>query len=244
MRAGGGLGEGHLGVAHQGRVVVHRPVGGQHPAVPVVGELVQAQITHDHGGVAHLGPQVAEREVENAVRVGPAEPIGSLRAGTPKTINPPSPASATCTATLRRESRVCCTTPGIEPIGAGSLRPSRDEHGQHEVGRVQPGLGHQAPQGRRAAAAGVGDRGTGNGRRRPTRPSPPQVALRLADRRSEGRSTCSPAASAATRWRSHIRQGRHQGRHRGLGGQDVHPESCSWAVLAVSGPIQAMTVVV
>ena len=44
------------------------------------------------------------------------------------------------------ESRVCWTTPGIEPIGAGSVTPSRDEHRQHQLAGPHGGLGDQAPQ--------------------------------------------------------------------------------------------------
>ena len=46
-------------VARQRRVVVHAAVGGEHSAVAVRGELVQAQVAHDHGGVADLGHHVA-----------------------------------------------------------------------------------------------------------------------------------------------------------------------------------------
>ena len=53
-----------------------------------------------------------------------AEPRPSLTAGTPKTISPPTPAAAASAAALPRLSRVCWTTPGIEPIGCGSLMPS------------------------------------------------------------------------------------------------------------------------
>ncbi len=67
-----GLGHRHLGVAEQGRVVVDAAVGGQHAAVAVRGELVQAQVAHHHGGVADLGDHVADRDVEDAVRVGAA----------------------------------------------------------------------------------------------------------------------------------------------------------------------------
>src|SRR6516225_11403102 len=37
---------------------------------------------------------------------------------------PPTPASTASAAALRRLSLVCCTTPGIEPIGTGSAMPS------------------------------------------------------------------------------------------------------------------------
>ena len=47
-----------------------RPSRVQHPAVAVVGELVQAQVGHQHEVVADLARRVGERDVEDAVRVG------------------------------------------------------------------------------------------------------------------------------------------------------------------------------
>ena len=51
-RAGGGLCQRHRGVALEGGVVVDRPVVGEHAAVPVVGELVEAEVGHDDEVVA------------------------------------------------------------------------------------------------------------------------------------------------------------------------------------------------
>ena len=69
MGAGGGLRERHRAVALQRRVVVHAAAVVEDAAVAVVGELVQAQVGHQHevvaDGVAH-GPQ---RDVEDAVGV-------------------------------------------------------------------------------------------------------------------------------------------------------------------------------
>src|SRR6185312_13592585 len=53
-----------------------------------------------------------------------ALPRPSLSAGTPNTMMPPTPASAASAAALRRLSRVCCSTPGIELTGCGSAMPS------------------------------------------------------------------------------------------------------------------------
>ena len=43
---------------------------------------------------------------------------------------PARPASATSAATLRTDSSVCWTTPGIEEIGRGSVRPSATNTGR------------------------------------------------------------------------------------------------------------------
>jgi hypothetical protein len=48
----------------------------------------------------------------------------------PKIITPASPASTASTAAFRSVSSVCCTTPGIELIGRGSLIPSATNTGK------------------------------------------------------------------------------------------------------------------
>src|SRR6201992_750527 len=66
----------------------------------------------------------------------PAEPRPSLTAGMPNRMTPPTPASTASTAALRRLSRVCWTTPGMEPIGCGSVMPSLTNIGStRSVGR-------------------------------------------------------------------------------------------------------------
>ena len=60
-----------------------------------------------------------------------------------------APASAASAAALRSESRVCCTTPGIERDRARLGQPLRDEQRQHQLRRLQPGLGDQPAHRRR-----------------------------------------------------------------------------------------------
>ena len=76
--AGRGLGERHLGVHLQRRVVVDRAVGVEHAAVAVVGELVEAQVGHHRQRVADLGDHVGDRDVEDAVGVERAAAAGVL----------------------------------------------------------------------------------------------------------------------------------------------------------------------
>ena len=59
----------------------------------------------------------------------PALPVASRSAGTPKSMRPPTPAATASVAALRSVSRVCCTTPGIDPTGTGSSMPSRTNIG-------------------------------------------------------------------------------------------------------------------
>ena len=70
---------GHLGVHLQRRVVVDPAVGGEHAAVAVVGELVEAQVAHHHDRVADLGDDVGDRDVEDPVGVERAGAGGVLR---------------------------------------------------------------------------------------------------------------------------------------------------------------------
>src|SRR5947209_7501080 len=56
-------------------------------------------------------------------RADPTASLSSAR-GAPNSISPPTPALTASAAAERNESRVCCTTPGIESIGTGSSMPS------------------------------------------------------------------------------------------------------------------------
>ena len=57
------------------------------------------------------------------------EPVASRCSGIPNSITPPSPSSAASLTAASSEERVCWTTPGIEEIGCGSVRPSRTKTG-------------------------------------------------------------------------------------------------------------------
>ena len=118
-------------VAAVGGVIVHPAGGVEHPAVAVVGELVETGIGHQHGVLAEVLGQIAQRHVEDAVR-GHARPtrVASLSSsrGTPNSISPPTPAATASAAARRSESRVCCTTPGIEAMARGSVDAVGDEH--------------------------------------------------------------------------------------------------------------------
>ena len=104
MRAGFGLRQRHRAVPLQGRVVVDLRRLVEHAAVPVVGELVQAQVGHQHGVVAELVVQPAQRHVQHAVRVVGARAARVLVLGTPKIIRPPTPAAVASTAAFTRLS--------------------------------------------------------------------------------------------------------------------------------------------
>ena len=78
MRARLRLHHSHLGVAQQGGVVVDGAVIGEHTAVPVVGELVEAGVGHQDSRVAELGLQESQSRIEHTIRIGPDAPDGIL----------------------------------------------------------------------------------------------------------------------------------------------------------------------
>jgi len=71
----------------------HRAVGVQHATVPVVGELVEAAVGHDHRGVADLGIQVGEPTLSTPLGSTDAGARASLCSGTPYSMIPPTPAA-------------------------------------------------------------------------------------------------------------------------------------------------------
>ena len=132
-------------------------VGGEHAAVPVVGELVEAQVGHDDGLVADLGDDVADRGVEDAVGIGGARALRVLARRDAEQHDAADAGRTASTAALRSESRVCWTTPGIDAIGTGSRAPSRTNIGSTRW-RGATGLGDQPAQARACGAAGAAAR--------------------------------------------------------------------------------------
>ena len=76
MRPGVGLRHGHPAIDLQGGVVVHVAVVVEHAAVAMVGEFVQADVTHHHEVVADLGSHVPDGLVQYAVRVQRSGALG------------------------------------------------------------------------------------------------------------------------------------------------------------------------
>jgi hypothetical protein len=150
VRPGGRLGHRQLAVRGQCGVVVDGAVGGQQAAVPVRGELVQAQVAHHHGGVADLGDHVADGDVEDAVRVRPAR-AGLVLDGRYAEQHQPAD-----TGPDRLVGGLAQRLPGVlhdarqRADRARLGQPFLDEHGQHQLGGRHPGLRDQAAH-RRAA---------------------------------------------------------------------------------------------
>ena len=154
VRPGLGLRERHRGVAEQRRVVVDagaRLV--QHAAVPVVGELVQAQVGHQDRGVADLADEVAQGHVEHAVGViGPgAARVLLLVLGHAEDHQP---AHAVLDRVDRRLDQRFLRV--LDDAGHAADRHRladalADEHRQHEIARAHLHLADQPAQRGRAA---------------------------------------------------------------------------------------------
>ena len=135
-------------------VVVDAAALVEHAAVAVVGVLVDAQVGDQHDVVADVAAQVGERQLDDAVGVVGAaaerRPCAPARRTGSTALTPRAASSAT---SLRRLSRVCCTTPGSDAIGTGSVDALADEQRGDEVGGAHGGLGDEVTQRHRRAQA-------------------------------------------------------------------------------------------
>lgn len=167
MGAGVGLDLGHLGVPFQRGVVVDPSVGVEDTAVAVVGELVQAQVGHDHEVVADLGAHVPEGDLEDAVGVGAGGAGGVLLGvlGHAEEHDPGDPGLQRLHGGLPQGVAGVLDDAGHGPDRHGFGDPLAHERGQDQVGGMQPRLGHHPPHGGR--------------RPQPPRPRPGKGSVRV-----------------------------------------------------------------
>ena len=111
----------------------------------VVGELVEAQVGDDGqpGAAATLARTARARMPVGSVAQPPS---ASRRAGMPKSITAPTPASAAARTASGRGGFAVLDHPGHQRQWPRLGQPVRDEQRLDEVGRVQPGLGDEATQ--------------------------------------------------------------------------------------------------
>ena len=136
---------------------------------------------------------------------------------------------------------VCWTTPGMEPIGAGSLAPSLTNSGSTSSAGCEP-LSPRPGGASRASSAAGGAAPAAPPDVRGTQPSlggPAGRALALA--RAHDRLAGLDRRQRAGRRRT--RRAPRPGRHAGLAASTSTRSPCSSAVFAVAGPMQATTVV-
>ena len=161
LRARAGLRERHRRVPLEGGVVVDAPAVVEHAAVAVVGELVEAQVgLHDEPARGCLDGD-AGRDVEDAVGVGGARAACVAHLGHAEQHHAADAGGRGIRHRLRQ---------ALERV-LHDARHRRDRHRgghalaheqrQHELRRVQAGLGRRAGAWRRSRGGGVGGRGEG-----------------------------------------------------------------------------------
>ena len=222
MRAGIGLGHRDRGrIAAAWRRCPRRRSRGEQAAVPVIGVLVQAQVGHEHGGVAHLGGAGRRRASwEMPAGSSAAEPPRVLGRGHAEQDQPAHPGA------YRFGGGLAQAVPGVLDHArhrADRLRlaePFLDEHRQDQVGwdgprSARPG----AAQGRGAGAAGRRERRalTGNARARLTGSGAARRRAAFAGAARTGLRSGSPRPQAAA------------GPRRARPGRRPAPPSTAWA---------------
>src|ERR1017187_9755923 len=239
------LGNGDLSVPLQGRVVVHLARLGEQSAVAVVGVFIQAQVRHEHRGPAHLSGQVGQGRCEDPRRVVGGRAAGVLDRRDAEEHEP------TDARLHRLGGGLTQAVPGVLDDawhGTHRLRLADsflDEQRQHQVGRLDAGLGDEAPKRRGAAqparpccgklgghCGSWGYLSAGYLRRR-----------RAPRRRSLGFRTGSPAATAASRMLApYSASASTRAVAEGFVAVTSTRSPNSAAVRAVCGPITAITV--
>ena len=133
-----------------------RPSAVEHAAVAVVGELVEAQVAHHGERVADLGDHVGDRDVEDAVGVdGAGAGRRPSSSGMPNSITPPSPSSAASATALQQRDAGVLDDARHRRDRPRLVEALAHEQRQHQLPRLERGLGDQPAQRRRASAAGA-----------------------------------------------------------------------------------------
>ena len=120
----------------------------EHAAVAVVGVLAEADV-----GDLRPGPAPRRSRARRARCTMPsgdqaALPSASLYSGRPKSRTARTPSANASRAVSTIWSTECWKTPGIEEMGFATPSPGTDEEREHQVVRREPGLPHQAAEGR------------------------------------------------------------------------------------------------
>ena len=138
-----GLSQGHGRVPLQRGVVVDSPRLVEHPAVTMVGELVEAQVRHEHQLVTACRTHSAQREVEDAFGVVRSVAVRVALLGHPEDHETAEPGVSGLAGGSDERVQGVLDHAGHRRDRDRFARPLTDEDRQHEIGRVQPRLGHQ-----------------------------------------------------------------------------------------------------
>ena len=183
--------------------------------MPVVGELVEAQVGHHDEVRADRRHQVPDGAVEDAVGIGGPRADRVPVAGHPEEHHA---ADADLGGDLRRlDQRLpgVVDHPGHRRDRQRHIDALPDEQRQHELGRVEPGLGDQSPQrGSAAQPAGAilgkhsGDLSKQGRKRGPRAGGCARLSVRPALRAAAGSDTSAGGLTRRGRGRSPIPSGR------------------------------------
>ena len=160
--AGIGMREGHLGVHLEGAVVVDPAVRGQHAAVPVVGELVEAEVAHHRERVTDLGHDVVDREVEDARRVHGAGAGRVLLGGDPEEHHATEPQLGGLGDRLQQGRGRVLHDARHRADRLRGVDPLTYEQRQHQLAWLHRCLGDHPAQGRRGPQAARSDERAGD----------------------------------------------------------------------------------
>ena len=122
----------------------------EHAAVTVIGELVQAQVGHQHGVITELAVQSLQRDVQHAVRVVGAGPDRVLVLGHAEDHQPADTGRDGVDRGLDQALLAVLHDAGHGRDRYRLADPLADEHRQHEVLRSYVDVGDQPAQGGRA----------------------------------------------------------------------------------------------
>ena len=153
--AGSGVRARHLGVQLEGGVVVDPAGGVEDAAVAVVGELVEAEVAHHGDRVTDLGLHVGDRDVEDAVGVERAGAGGVLGLGDAEQHHPAQTGGGRLGGGLPQRVAGVLDDAGHRRDRLRLGEALADEHRQHQLARLQGGLGdHPAQRGGTPEPAG------------------------------------------------------------------------------------------
>src|ERR1019366_7653545 len=231
--AGRRLRERHRGIPHKREVVVDAPLRVEHPAVPMVSELVQTQVGHHHEVITDGFANATQRHVEDALTVVSARTCRVPGGGHSEDHQTAQTGSHSLMGHSHQRVQTVLEDTGHRPYGLGLAGTLADEYRQHQLSRMQPRLSHQCTQ-RRGLAQATWSLGQGIH----------CLAFRRVDAlRALGRTTHSPTSAAATaRPMPYSAKASTSEAADASGASTSTRRPCSSAILAVAGPIQATTV--
>ena len=146
--AGLRVGDAHLGVQVEGGVVVDATPRVKHPAVAVIGELIEAEVGHHDQRIADLGDRIGDRDVEDATGVERPRSGRILALGQAEEHHPAEPELGRLGDRPPGGVARVLHDPGHALDRRWFAASLGDEHRQHQVARLDRRLRDQVSYGR------------------------------------------------------------------------------------------------